>query len=220
MLTVKQVLECVCVRFTFPSSWNTLSVFLRVSFQGARYQYNCLPFGHFLAPSPSVSRQLWRWRVLFYLDDLLLMARSQDEAVVQTARLVAHRYHLGFMVNWKKSTPLPCQRLTYLGVVLDSFQWRAHLCLSLRRGWTLWRSCSAVLFHWRWWRLCRSRGFSASCQWLTWWSPPRRAFNITHTTNSNSKTIEHIYVYHPLIIFQKFLPFSFKLLMILLFLAQ
>lgn len=50
MLTVKQVLECVCVRFTFPSSWNTLSVFLRVSFQGARYQYNCLPFGHFLAP--------------------------------------------------------------------------------------------------------------------------------------------------------------------------
>ena len=82
-------------------------------------------------------------RVLFYLDDLLLIARSKEEAAFQTKKLVIHLSNLGFAINWKKSSPLPSQSVMYLGVELDSAVMRARL--SQQRTETLWsllRRCS------------------------------------------------------------------------------
>ena len=91
--------------------------FLRFSFLGSHYQYNRLPFGYSLAPQTfskcveTVLRPLdaTGMRVLFYLDDLLLMARSKEEAAIQTKKLVIHLTNSGFAINWKKSSPLPPQ---------------------------------------------------------------------------------------------------------------
>jgi hypothetical protein len=58
-------------------------------------------------------------RVLFYLDDLLLMARSKEEAAIQTKKLVIHLSNLGFAINCKESSPLPSQSVMYFGVELD-----------------------------------------------------------------------------------------------------
>ncbi|KAI3374587.1 hypothetical protein L3Q82_021162 [Scortum barcoo] len=108
--------------------------FLRFSFQGIQYQYNRLPFRYSLAPRTfsrcveTVLEPLRRtgMRVLFYLDDLLLLARSKEEAAVQTMTLVVHLSNLGFAINWK-SSPLPSQQVIYLGVELDSVSMRAQL---------------------------------------------------------------------------------------------
>ena len=59
-------------------------------------------------------------RVLFYLDNLLLMARSKEEAAIQTKKLVTYLSKVGFAINWKKSSPLPSQSVMYLGIELDS----------------------------------------------------------------------------------------------------
>ncbi|KAI3374153.1 hypothetical protein L3Q82_006016 [Scortum barcoo] len=93
-----------------------------------------LPFRYSLAPRTfsrcveTVLEPLRRtgMRVLFYLDDLLLLARSKEEAAVQTMTLVVHLSNLGFAINWK-SSPLPSQQVIYLGVELDSVSMRAQL---------------------------------------------------------------------------------------------
>ena len=81
------------------------------------YQYNRLSFGYSLAPqtfSKCVETALrplhtTGMRVLFYLDNLLLMARSKGEAAIQTKKLVIHLSNLGFAINRKKSSPLPSE---------------------------------------------------------------------------------------------------------------
>ncbi|KAK5881766.1 hypothetical protein CesoFtcFv8_022528 [Champsocephalus esox] len=109
--------------------------FLRFSFQGISYQYNRLSFGYSLAPrtfSKCVETALeplrrGGMRVLFYLDDLLLLARSREEAALQTVQLVSHLSSLGFIINWEKSCPLPSQIIMYLGMEFNSARMRARL---------------------------------------------------------------------------------------------
>ena len=146
MLTIKRVLECVHQGDWFTSidlkdaSFHVSIIpkhrkFLRFSFQEIQYQYNRLPFGYSLAPrtfSRCVETALeplhrMGMRVLFYLNDLLLLTRSREEAALQTARLVSHLASLGFTINWKKSSPLPSQLVIYLGVELNSVSMRARL---------------------------------------------------------------------------------------------
>ncbi|KAK5905122.1 hypothetical protein CesoFtcFv8_006620 [Champsocephalus esox] len=66
-------------------------------------------------------------RVLFYLDDLLLLARSREEAALQTVQLVSHLSSLGFIINCEKSCPLPSQIIMYLGMKFNSARMRARL---------------------------------------------------------------------------------------------
>ena len=71
-------------------------------------------------------------RVVFYLDDLIVMAGSREQAMFCTARLITHLTKLGFAINWKKSTPIPHQQALYLGVVLDADALRTTLSESRR----------------------------------------------------------------------------------------
>ncbi|XP_033996615.1 LOW QUALITY PROTEIN: uncharacterized protein LOC117490940 [Trematomus bernacchii] len=146
MLTIRQVLECVHQGDWFTSidlkdAYFHVAIipkhrkYLRFSFQGISYQYNRLPFGYSLAPRTfskcveTALQPLHRggMRVLFYLDDLLLLARSREEVALQTVQLVSHLSKLGFIINWKKSCPLPSQSIIYLGVELNSARMRARL---------------------------------------------------------------------------------------------
>ncbi len=85
-------------------------------------------------------------RVLFYVDDLIVMASSRKSAALHTAVLVKHLSLLGFAINWEKSSPLPSQSIVYPGEHMSSLDMRARLsparlealsallsCISLRK---------------------------------------------------------------------------------------
>lgn len=75
--------------------------------QGTQCQYNRLPFGYSLAPrtySKCVEMALEPLhragsKALFYLDDLLVLTQSREEAALHTAELMAHLMNLGFIIN-------------------------------------------------------------------------------------------------------------------------
>lgn len=80
------------------------------------YNYR-LPLGYPLAPClfnkcvDAVLQLLHDQGVgaIFYLDNLIVMTKSREWAFLHTARLLLHLTHLGFAINWKKSTPTPSQ---------------------------------------------------------------------------------------------------------------
>lgn len=61
-------------------------------------------------------------RVLFYLDDLVVMVGSKEWAVLHAAQLIVHRSRLGFAMEDEQPPTSPSE---YLGVVLTSYrQWQ------------------------------------------------------------------------------------------------
>ena len=59
-------------------------------------------------------------RLSTYLDDWLISADSEEEANTHTATVVSHLTSLGFILNYEKSSMVPSQQTTFLGVELDS----------------------------------------------------------------------------------------------------
>ncbi|XP_059892735.1 uncharacterized protein LOC132446441 [Gadus macrocephalus] len=102
--------------------------FLRFVFMGMAYEYQCLPFGNSLAPrtfSKCVETALEPLRrqgkrILFYLDDLLILSNSEETARRDTMLVINHLSFLGFAINWEKSSTLPSRQTVYLGLCLDS----------------------------------------------------------------------------------------------------
>ena len=76
--------------------------------------------GIFQRLTASVKRMMTRrgFVVLVYLDDFLVIARTAEECYEAFSALVALVQRLGFEINWDKVV-LPCQRLTFLGVLID-----------------------------------------------------------------------------------------------------
>lgn len=108
--------------------------FLRFAYRGRHWQFRVLPFGLSLSPrvftrcmkaalAPLQSRGL---KVLPYLDDWLICAPSQAQAVQDTSILLAHVAQLGLRVNFAKSCLNPSQRVTFIGVTLDTMAMRAQ----------------------------------------------------------------------------------------------
>ena len=146
MLTTKLLLECIqpgdfAVTVDLKDAYHHVSIierhrkYFRFSFQGQAFQYSRLPFGFKLAPRTftkcleAALEPLRRrgYRVYAYLDDLILLARSAEEAMKQTQEMTKHLVELGFAINWKKSAPWPAQKVSYLGLVLDTRTMRATL---------------------------------------------------------------------------------------------
>ncbi len=162
MLTQKRIFECIRPRDWFAAidlkdAYFHVSIlprhrpFLRFAFEGRAYQYKVLPFG--LALSPRVFTKVVEGalvpmreqgvRILNYLDDWLILAQSREQ-LCEHRDLVCHLSQLGLQVNWEKSKLAPVQRISFLGMELDSVEQSARLteeraqsvlnCLNTFRG--------------------------------------------------------------------------------------
>ncbi|XP_053296886.1 uncharacterized protein LOC128456655 [Pleuronectes platessa] len=109
--------------------------YLRFAFQDTVYEYLVLPFGLSLSPrvfvkcvdaaiAPLRERGI---RVATYLDDWLLLARSEQEAAAHTSIVLTHLADLGFVVNREKSVLTPSQEIAFLGLTLNSLTYTARL---------------------------------------------------------------------------------------------
>lgn len=102
--------------------------FLRFNFDQKTYQCLVMLFGLTSAPRvftrvmlPVVKKLREEGiRIVVYLDDLLILARSPQEAAAHRDRTLALLMRLGWLVNGAKSVLTPAQQMTYLGVVINS----------------------------------------------------------------------------------------------------
>ena len=103
--------------------------FLRFLWQGQSYQFVTMPFGLNVAPRlvfTKLMKPVIAWlrgqgvRMIIFLDDILLLAPTV-ETMNQHARMtISLLESLGFLINYKKSTLVPTQRILFLGMLIDS----------------------------------------------------------------------------------------------------
>ena len=102
--------------------WKNHQKYLRFLWKGSMQEFGCLPFG--LATAPRVFTKLMKpvvgalrqrgIRLIIYLDDLLIMAESHDQALHHAASKLNLLEGLGFIVNYQKSQLLPSQKIEFL----------------------------------------------------------------------------------------------------------
>ncbi|XP_067241145.1 uncharacterized protein [Chanodichthys erythropterus] len=146
MLTLKQIISQIrsedwFVTIDLKDAYFHVSIhpshrkFLRFAFGGEAYQYKVLPFGLSLSPrtftkcvdAALAPLRLQGIRILNYIDDWLILAHSEQQAVQHRDAVLAHMKRLGLRLNAKKSVLIPAQITNYLGVMWDSTTMRARL---------------------------------------------------------------------------------------------
>ena len=92
------------------------------------YHFNCLPFGltsapwvftKTLKPVVALGRELGM-RLVVYIDDILLMAESEEKARDQAAGMTYLLECLGFTINTEKTVTVPTQTLDFLGFTVNT----------------------------------------------------------------------------------------------------
>ena len=87
------------------------------------FQFTCLPFGltsapwvftKTLIPIAALGRELG-FRLVIYIDDILLMAESKEMAQEQGTALIYLLQCLGFTINLEKTVTTPTQSIEFLG---------------------------------------------------------------------------------------------------------
>ena len=126
-------------------------VFLRFYWGEILYQMTVLAFG--LGPAPRAFTKLMKapigflrrlgFQLLIYLDDLLLMADSLEEAIRKRDSILYLLAQLGLTVNWKKSELQPSKKMEFLGFILDTSS--MSVCLTDRKAKELKRLCQTSL---------------------------------------------------------------------------
>ena len=109
--------------------------FLRFHFQGKCYQFQCLPFGLSSAPwvftktLKPILALLWEMgvRLIAYIDDILVLAESQERAKDHVKGVVYLLTCLGFQINKEKSVVEPVQTLEFLGLTVDTISMELRL---------------------------------------------------------------------------------------------
>ena len=109
--------------------------YLRFLWNFKRYEFTCLPFGYSLAPR--VFTKLFKpiiayfrflgFRVVIFIDDLILIASSYHECLQQLEILKSTLCELGFTVNVEKSQLVPVNEILYLGFLINSIATTLHL---------------------------------------------------------------------------------------------
>ena len=99
------------------------------------YRFACLCFGLVRAPPVlpklmkfpiAVIRRL-NWRIVIYLDNILIMAGSKEELLILRDTLIFLLQNLAFVINFKKSVLDQCHVLEFLGLEIDSLNMRVEL---------------------------------------------------------------------------------------------
>ena len=85
-----------------------------------------------LSPAPRVFTKLLKvvtailrrqgLRLVIFLDDILLLNRSEEGARKDLKTALDLLQNLGFIINWEKSVVSPTQIMEYLGMVVDSIR--------------------------------------------------------------------------------------------------
>ena len=107
--------------------------YLRFTMGGVPYQFRVLCFGLTTAPQvftrlmAPISAILHRYgiRMLRYLDDWLILAESRTTCIRARDRLLHLCEELGLQVNHRKSSLVPSQDMTYLGMQILSVRFVA-----------------------------------------------------------------------------------------------
>nr|CAH7729120.1 unnamed protein product [Callosobruchus chinensis] len=134
--TVSQVItpNCYMSNIDFKDAYylvpiyNAHKKYLRFCFNGSTYEYNCFPFGLSCAPQiftkilkPVVSHLRKRNLLsVIYLDDFLLLGVTLEECALTTRETIGLLEHLGFLINYKKSSPNPDRICNFLGFQYNS----------------------------------------------------------------------------------------------------
>ena len=100
---------------------------------GVSYQFRVLCFGLTTTPHvftrlmAPISTILHRYgvRMLRYLDDSLILAESRTTGLQARDRLLQVCEELGLQVNFRKSSLIPSQDMTYLGMQIQSVRFIA-----------------------------------------------------------------------------------------------
>ena len=100
--------------------------YLAFTFQGRLYMYLAMPFGINIGPrifSKIITEVLiqlhyQKIRLSVYIDDILLWDTSAQDLLLHIQMTIQLLTDLGFSINWDKSTLIPSQNITYLGVTL------------------------------------------------------------------------------------------------------
>ncbi len=146
MLTQKHIFQCVrpfdwFAAIDLKDAYFHVSIlpqhrpFLRFAFEGRAYQYKALPFGLSLSPrvftkvveAALVPLREAGIRILNYLDDWLILAQSRALLCEHRDMVLSHLSRLGLQVNREKSKLSPTQRISFLGMELDSVNLTARL---------------------------------------------------------------------------------------------
>ena len=99
--------------------------YLKFEWKGQAWQFKALPFGlssapyvftKLMKPVVSILRRLGI-RSILYLDDMLIMSKSKEEAREHLATAVELLVAVGFIINLKKSVLSPTQELEFLGFI-------------------------------------------------------------------------------------------------------
>ena len=117
--------------------------FLQFIWRGQTYHYRCLPFG--LSTSPRTFTRVTKpivqhlrsdgIRLVFYLDDVLILASSRLKTEAHARQTVNLLERLGFTLNWDKSSLEPAQQFTYLGLCWDTRSMAVSLPEEKRTQW-------------------------------------------------------------------------------------
>ena len=102
--------------------------FLRFEFKGTLYEFTCLPNG--LSSAPRVFTKLMKpvlavlrfkgYRIVRYIDDILLIAETPDKLSQVVADTIALLRTLGFTIHDTKSITVPSQIAKCFGFILNS----------------------------------------------------------------------------------------------------
>lgn len=109
--------------------------YLRFSFNGNLYEFTCLPFGLCTAPfvftkltKPVVHKLRSQGHIsVIYLDDLLLIGRSQEECIANIQETRSLLESLGFILNLEKCQLRPSTTCKFLGFMLNSAEMQVEL---------------------------------------------------------------------------------------------
>lgn len=102
--------------------------FLRFMVRGLCYRFTCLQFDLSCAPwtftkvmKPLVTLlRSWGVRIIIYIEDILILAETREEANQHMEVLLFLLEALGFIINQEKSYLNPAQELEFLGLLVDS----------------------------------------------------------------------------------------------------